>query len=148
LPRESTLKGPLLAGHKRGTLTSDYGTDSAPCISISEGTGLYPITIRNGTITMFEEGVLANSASNITVKNVVLEQNALGVYFISVDSSTIQNCTFHLNSYGIEDRQSTGGNSYNNNTFGLGGGLALYVQSQFQSTLVLDRCDFDAPPAP
>jgi hypothetical protein len=57
----------------------------------------------------------------------------------------------NMSPYGIFDYQSIGGNSYNNNIF-VGSGLAFYVQSQFQTyggtPLVLDRCDFAAPPAP
>jgi hypothetical protein len=56
-----------------------------------------------------------------------------------------------LFNFGIYDYVSPGGNSYNNNIF-VGSGIALYVQSQFQGNggtpLVLDRCDFAAPPAP
>lgn len=78
------------------------------------------------------------------VNNVVLDHNAIGVFLRSVDSSTIQNCTFrNMFPYGIEDYQTTGGNSYNNNIF-VGSGLALYVDG---TPLVLDRCDFAAPPA-
>jgi hypothetical protein len=94
------------------------------------------------------EGVLANSMSNITVNKVVFDQNQLGVAFRFVDSSTIQNCTFmNIIVSGIEDFQSIGGNSYNNSIF-VGSGRALYVQSDYNGTpLVLDRCDFAAPPS-
>jgi hypothetical protein len=78
------------------TITSDVGTDFKACVSISGGTGLYPITIRNGTITTFSEGVFANSVSNITVNNVVFDQNIEGVSFEFVDSSTRQLSTIAL----------------------------------------------------
>jgi hypothetical protein len=141
-----TIAGPVILDLKGFTLTGDVGTNYNACISISGSGGLYPVTIRNGTISKFEEGVLDNSVSNIAVNHMVFDQTSNGVSLNFVDLSTIQNCTFNLNSYGIEDRRSIGGNNYNNNIF-IGGGIAVFVQSQFQRTLVLDRCDFAAPPS-
>jgi Right handed beta helix region len=152
------IAGPVVLDLKGFTITGvpspDFGAD---CISIfGSNTGLYPITIRNGTITKFETGVDANlsrvtTVSNVTINNVIFDQNAEGVSFTFVDSSTIKNCTFkNMSPYGIFDYQSTGGNSYNSDIF-VGSGNALYVQGQFQGNggtpLVLDRCDFAAPPS-
>jgi len=141
-----TITGPVILDLKGFTLTG-VPTDSTACVSMSGGAGLYPITIRNGTIMSFNEGIAATSVSNITVKNVIFDQNAFGVFFDLVDTSTILDCTFNSNINGIYDLQSTGGNSYNNNTFGVGGTRALYVQTLPQTPLVLDRCDFAAPPS-
>jgi Right handed beta helix region len=147
------IGGPVMVDLRGFTITSDGNSTG---VSISGSTGLYPITIRNGTIKKFSNGVLTNfasndSESNISVKNIIFEENILGVGFKFVNLSTVANCTFKdMSPYGISDYQSIGGNNYINNMF-VGSGLALYVQSQFQTyggtPLVLDRCDFAAPPS-
>jgi hypothetical protein len=140
------IAGPVVVDLKGFTITSDVAHSNV-CVSISGNTGLYPITIRNGTITKFEEGIYANSVSNITVNNIVFNENYFAVSLAVVDSSTIYNCTFNSNIFGLEDINGTGGNSYNNNNFGIGGTRALYIQSS-NTPLVLDRCDFAAPSLP
>jgi hypothetical protein len=140
-----TITGPVILDLKGFSLTA-APSESTVCVSISEGTGLCPVTIHDGTIMNFNEGIAATFVSNITVKNVIFDQNAFGVYFYLVDTSTILNCSFNSNINGIYDLQSTGGNIYNNNTFGVGGTRALYVQAS-GTPLVLDRCDFAAPPS-
>jgi Right handed beta helix region len=148
-----TIAAPVVLDLKGFTIT---GNNTNSCILFtSGGTNLYPVTIRNGTITKFFNGVITNANtgnfSNITINHIVFDQNIAGVDFAFTNSSTVSNCTFKsMSPYGILDYQSTGGNSYNNIIF-VGSGAPLYVQSQFQtyggSPLVLDRCDFAAPPS-
>jgi hypothetical protein len=151
------IAGPVIIDLKGFTLTSDVPTEFKPCVSISGSTGLYPITIRNGTITMFEQGVFDSGVPNVTVNNVNFNQDVVGVDFRFVTGSTVNNCHFTVVGsniggaapYGISDYQTPGGNSYNNNTF-VGIFSPLYVVSVFNSTtpLMLDRCQFAPPPTP
>jgi hypothetical protein len=109
------VEGPVVVDLKGFTITSDVA-DSKACVLVRDGTGTFPITIRNGTITTFANGINDFEVSNITIKNVIFNQDQTGVVFGQfVGSSTVSNCTF--NSCGIYDYVSPGGNSYNNNTF-------------------------------
>jgi hypothetical protein len=147
------IAGPVIVDLKGFTITSDVGTDFKACVSITGGTGLYPTTIRNGTITTFEEGVLAYQESNVTVNNVIFNQDVEGVFFNFVTSSTVNNCRFNGGnggpaSYGIYDYQTPGGNSYNNNAFlNIFSPLTVVSVFQNQTPLVLDRCQFSPPPS-
>jgi parallel beta-helix repeat protein len=138
------IEGPVVVDLKGFTITSDVA-DSKACVLIRDGTGTYPITIRNGTITMFANGINDFEVSNITIKNVIFNQDQTGVAFNQfVSSSTVSNCTFNSCDFGIYDYVSPGGNSYNNNTFVKT--TPLYIESYCCSTpLILDRCQF-APP--
>jgi hypothetical protein len=51
-----TIAGPVVVDLKGFTITSDVA-DSKACVVISGGTGTYPTTARNGTITMFANGI-------------------------------------------------------------------------------------------
>jgi parallel beta-helix repeat protein len=68
-----------------------------------------------------------------------------GVLFSQVSSSTVSNCTFFSSDNGITDRASTGGNTYSNNTFNLGGGNCLLVSGQNNGPEVLTNCHFGGP---
>jgi len=75
-----SIAGPVILDLKGFTITGvpspDFGED---CISIfGSNTGLYPITIRNGTITEFATGVDANLSRVTTVSNVTVNN----VYFL------------------------------------------------------------------
>jgi hypothetical protein len=103
-------------------------------------TNPYPITIRNGTLSNYGleiETTNANtlntilSLSNITISNIVFSLPATvpgigevaGIWLNKTNSSIFNNCTFSFNGVtpgstaGIVDIFSTGGNSYNNDTF-------------------------------
>ena len=68
--------------------------EAVACVVISGGTGTYPTTTRNGTITMFANGINDFSVSNVAVTNVVFNQDLTGVFFHQfVDSSTVSNFT-------------------------------------------------------
>ena len=108
-----------------------------------------PITIRNGTITNFLTGILDFRTSDITINNVVFNQNFLAVELNTVSNATINNCQFNglsaqsgLTSAGIHDFASPGGNTYNYNTF-----TNIYQRLSVDGTIVLDRCQFDQPPS-
>jgi hypothetical protein len=143
------IGGAVVIDLKGFTLTSASGASKAG-VSISENT--FPTTIRNGTITSFANGISVFVSgnppilSNITIKNIVFNQESnAGVNLDQlIDGATVNGCTF--DNCGISDSLSTGGNSYNNNTFG--SGVALDVQSYCCGTpLVLNRCQFASPPA-
>jgi hypothetical protein len=151
------IQGPVIVDLKGFKITGP-GEDS---IGVSIGfnvpgsatdTNPFPITVRNGTISNFGFGVLAehkNSPSDITVQKIVFntsensENNGAGVFFYLVHSSTISNCTFNGGAYGIQDSLSGGGNSYNNDTF-IDTGTCLSVSS---GNIVLNHSQFDGPPA-
>jgi hypothetical protein len=113
------------------------------------------ITIRNGTLTNFGYGVITfNSGgffSDVTVKDIVFNPSppqingGCGIKFFQVNSSTVNHCIFNGAYQGILDQSSLGGNSYNDNTFN-NAGYAV-VLGGGESTIVLDRCQFSAPPA-
>jgi hypothetical protein len=124
----------------------------------------YPIRVRHGTIQNFGIAVQTQAASNITINSVVFNlpttSDAIGIAGVmlnNTDSSIVNNCTFNLNgatngvTYGITDYLSTGGNSYNNNTFvNLYSDLVVCAGNNNQpavSRLVLANCQFGAPPA-
>jgi hypothetical protein len=148
-----TIAGPVIVDLKGFTITSDVGTDYKACVSISGGTGLYPITIRNGTIATFEEGVLDYQVPNVTVNNVTFNLDVQGVMFEFVTASTVNNCHFNgqwsgLGSNGIEDYETPGGNSYNDNTFvAVYSPLTVISVFQNQTPLELERCQFSPPPS-
>jgi hypothetical protein len=110
-----------------------------------------PVTIRNGTITGFTSAIFGNRVSDIIVNNLNFNQNVLGVEFESSANSNINNCQFNGFSalgvtYGISDRNSPGGNSYNNNTF-INISQQLTEFSSMDTTVVLSHCQFAAPPS-
>jgi hypothetical protein len=143
-----TITGPTENFDVSGVLIGNYGAYNA-----------YPITVRNGTIKNFVEGITINHQTDVTIKNIAIYQPAAeslttyGVYLWQSTSSTIHNCTFGVLpgtpgfNHGIEDLLSTGGNSYDNNKF-ISIIQPLHVQAPIPSTLVLNRCQFDDPPAP
>jgi hypothetical protein len=147
-----TITGPVILDLKGFTIT---GNNTNSGILLTAGS-TNPVTIRNGAITKFYNGVITNANTgnfaNITVQNIVFDQDITGVDFAFTNLSTVSNCTFkNMIPYGILDYQSVGGNKYNNDTF-IGGGIPFYIQSQFQTygntPLVLDRFDFAPPPTP
>jgi hypothetical protein len=73
-----------------------------------------------------------------------------GVQFVSIISSSVSNCTFNDEIYGIWDQSSSGGNSYNNNTF-IGTFTPLIItgvgRPTSRNTLTLDRCQSSPPPS-
>ena len=109
----------------------------------------YRLIIRNGSLTNFGWGFIAGSPlSIININNVVFNTSppinggaGRGVRFLNVNSSSVNKCTFNGSYIGIEDLESQGGNSYNNDSFS--GGFSLYVSSG----MVLERCQFAPPPS-
>jgi hypothetical protein len=143
----------------------------------SDGSGVtnpYPVTVRNGTINNFGIAIESSTPDNlatitlskITIDNIVFNlppttvdaAGVAGVWFNNTSLSIVSNCTFkgitNDVTYGIADHFSTGGNSYNNNTF-----LNMYYPIVVQSAapiqlpsntthLVLKSCQFAPPPTP
>ena len=133
----------------------------------------YPITVRNDTISNCSSGISVVERTDVTINNITFNEpallengiNVIGVCLEGSNSSTVSNCTFivpvadtGLTAFGIIDSESTGGNSYNNDTF-VNMPNSLYVtawnsggespgrQTPPLSTLTLDRCQFAAPPS-
>jgi hypothetical protein len=165
------LKGFAITGP--GPFLSSGITDGIIIGSVGSGvTNPYPITVRNGIINNFgleiESTVPDNLAtvtlSNITIDNIVFNlpdaTGVAGIWLNNTSLSIVSNCTFNgianVNdvTYGIVDHFSTGGNSYNNNTF-LNMFYPIVVQSAAPiqlpsntSHLVLNGCRFAPPPPP
>jgi hypothetical protein len=151
------IQGPVIIDLKGFTITGPGEASIGVSIGLNvpgsaTDTNPFPITVRNGTISNFGFGVLAehkNPPSDITVHKIVFNtsansaNNGAGVFFYLVNSSTVSNCTFHGGAYGIEDSLSSGGNRYNNDTF-IDTGTCLSVIS---SNIVLNHSQFDGPPA-
>jgi len=151
------IQGPVVVDLRGFTITGPGESSIGVSIGLNVpgsaiDTNPFPITIRNGTITNFGFGVLAehkNPPSDITVHKIVFntsansENNSAGVFFYLVKSSTVSNCTFHGGAYGIKDSFSGGGNRYINDTF-IDPGVCLSVTA---SNIVLNHCQFDGPPA-
>jgi hypothetical protein len=112
-----------------------------------------PITIRNGVIEDFYINLYAERTSYITVNNILFDASSVCVNFVSVNSSSVNNCTFQ-NTYGYDaasgiwDDFSNGGNSYNNDSFiGMSGTLATSNVRGNGVTMLLDHCQFAPPPS-
>jgi hypothetical protein len=127
----TSISGSVILDLKGFTLTGT-GTNTSVGIGIGDINGpvepsnAYPITIRNGTLSNFVFGVVAQTSSgdyanDITISHLTFYpdsiQGSAGVYFQKVNSSTIKDCDFIGGTTGIMDAQSEGGNSYINDTF-------------------------------
>jgi hypothetical protein len=151
------IQGPIIVDLKGFTITGPGESSIGVSIGLNvpgsaTETNPFPITVRNGTISNFGFGVLAehkNPPSDITVQKIVFNtsanstNNGAGVFFYLVHSSTISSCTFNGGAYGIQDSSSSGGNRYNNDTF-VGTGICLSVSAW---NIVLNHSQFDGPPA-
>jgi hypothetical protein len=154
----------------------ELGGDTLGIVIGSDASGVtnpYPITVRNGTINNFAIGIESTTPfnlatvklSNITIDNIVFNLplaittegtafSAEGINFNYTSSSIVSNCTFNTTSdlsVGIVDHFSTGGNSYNNNTFSnilIPISVEQLAPSQAASHLVLNSCQFAPPPPP
>ena len=157
----TAIEGPVVLELKGFSITGP-GFGSGPSTGVSIGiisreiSNTFPITIRNGTIANFVDGIATNTSAqlrDITINNMVFEGTrdiSIGVSFAYVASSTIKNCTSSNTINGIGDLSSPGGNSYNNDTF---------VQVQIPITIsgppigspmggyniTLDHCQFATP---
>jgi hypothetical protein len=138
----TVVAGPVVLDFKGFTITGDrtsYG------VSINSGLlNTYSFTIRNGTIKNGITGIrVTGSFADVIVNHMVfINQSgvgAVGVEFDNLNSSTISNCTFNSTYYGIYDQNSTGGNSYNNNSF-VNTLIFITVYGSGNGVLKLDRC--------
>ena len=143
----TTLSGPVVLDFKGHTITGP-GLGTAPGFSsrgvVLEGgsNNLYPITIRNGTLSNFGIGVSAVGGeeigkTDVTINSIVFNLVSLdvggnpgnsfpsyGVLFQGALGCSVTNCTFNsvwdsigIVTYGIADIDAMGPNTYNNNTF-------------------------------
>ena len=104
-----TLNGPGL-----------FGSDSLIAIT-GDGSTAHPVTIQNGTLIGGAIGINVSSTYGVLIKNVTLGTAVNGIDFSGVGNSAVNGCKF-VGPYidggdGIIDRNSSGGNSYNNDTF-------------------------------
>lgn len=129
----------------------------------------YSITLRNGTISPCTSGIYVGERTDVTINNITFIEpadlstvaNIIGVDLERSTFSTVNNCIFNgipfpANSsnngttVGIQDFQSTGGNSYNTNLF-VNISLPLTVISGSytgpEPSITVDRCQFAAPPS-
>jgi parallel beta-helix repeat protein len=154
----TSIPGAVILDLKGHTLTGGGFYSLAVGIGIFDGStkaNTHSITIQNGTVQNFGYGVWAEISgvilTNITVNSIAFHisqtpnDTSTGILFSQVSSSTISNCTFFSADNGITDRASTGGNTYSNNTFNLGGGNCLLVSGQNNGPEVLTNCHFGGP---
>jgi hypothetical protein len=158
----TNVSGPVVIDLKGYTITGPGtpGTETDGVLISNTGSiNTYSITIRNGTISNCSFGISVDERTDVTINNIIFYEpallsnaiNVVGVYLERSNFATVSNCTFNvtntgLTAFGIEDFASTGGNSYNNDTF-VNIPFPLYVLDPQQSTLTLDRCQFAAPPS-
>jgi hypothetical protein len=114
-----TTGGPILLDFKGFTLTGAGDFNGDVGIEI-QGDGIankYPITIQNGTVLIFAEGITATQVSKLAIKNMAVRGFIAGLGFDRVANSSVSNCQFSGSldfGNGIVDGNSPGGNSYNN----------------------------------
>jgi hypothetical protein len=79
----------------------------------------YPITIKNGTINGFLLGIDGEEApiTRLTVENMHFANALEAVALAGISYSTINNCVFTVDNYGIYDYNDAANNTYLNNTF-------------------------------
>jgi len=139
----------------RGFTTNGQGDGYAGIVSgYNPGLANSPITIKNGTLKNFGVGVPVGEQTKITIAKIVFDApsppldiySTTNVAFQSVNNSTIVNCTFNGGLFGIVDYGSSGGNSYNNNTF-VKVLTPSYVEQSVLGTLTLKSCQFSPPPS-
>jgi hypothetical protein len=154
----TSIPGAVVLDLKGHTLTGGGYYSVAVGIGSFDGStkaNTHSITVQNGTVQNFGYGVWAEISgvilTNITVNSIAFHisqtpnDTSTGILFSQVSSSTISNCTFFSANNGITDRASTGGNTYSNNTFNLGGGNCLLVSGQNNGSEVLANCHFAGP---
>jgi len=133
--------GPVVIDFKGHTITGP-GFITAPGLNFQStaitvgGENLYPITIRNGTLSNFEGGIRTaggcSATNNLTIESMIFNlptshgafgSGGSGVSFDGASNCRVKNCTFNAvstdpsGSSGIGDNDPQGGNSYENNTF-------------------------------
>jgi hypothetical protein len=147
--------GPVVLDLKGFTIMNTAGANTGSyCIFLDlQKLGSNPTTIRNGTITGFVVGIIAlNGVSSITISNLIFNQNTVGVDLEQSSNSIINKCQFNgfnnqTVTYGIDDRNSPGGNTYDNNTFtNIVQSLTVFGNG-INTNVVLDRCQFAPPPS-
>jgi hypothetical protein len=112
------------------------------------------ITIRNGTISLFNFGVVDFQMSNVTINNLTINVRSEGVLLDTVSNVAVNNCHFigipstQIESAGIIDFRSSGGDSYSNNTFTNIFRFLDVETTLSESSLVLDHCNFAPPSTP
>jgi hypothetical protein len=169
----TNVSGPVVIDLKGYTITGPGTPSSGVLLSDTGSINTYPITIRNGTISHCTSGIYVGERTDVTINNIAFIEpadlstgaNIIGVDLERSNSSTVSNCTFivpvadtGLTAFGIIDSESTGGDSYNNDTF-VNMPNSLYVtawnsggespgrQTPPLSTVTLDRCQFAPPPS-
>lgn len=155
----TSIPGSVILDLKGHTLTGGGFYSVVVGIGFFDGStkaNTHSITIQNGTVQNFGYGVWAEipgvNLTNIEVNSIAFHlsqtpnSSSTGVLFSQVNSSTVRNCSFFSAAdYGIRDLQSTGGNTYSNNTFNLGGADCLTVGGQNFNPTVVDSCRVGGP---
>jgi Right handed beta helix region len=123
---QGPIFGPVTIDLQGFTISATTATSSATSgISVSglnnNGIGMpmanYPVTVSNGTVTGFFQGVGIYGSANITISHIVFKQVSNGVSISSSSEVAIDNCRFNGANGGIYDASPEGGNSYHHNTF-------------------------------
>jgi hypothetical protein len=124
----SNITGPVILDFKGFTITGFAIGGSGTGVVINGGPNNPPttgnpnsVTIRNGTVSMFQLGVLAESLNDLTISKMHFRgvppgdlHGGTGIQLNFVNDSLISDCTIASAGYGIVDNQSFGGNRYEN----------------------------------
>jgi hypothetical protein len=141
--------GPVVVDLRGHTITGPGGDSGIGILVGPSSTNASSITVRNGTVQNFGNGVAVQALGNAYLSNVYVEKITFTnipvecVLFQHVNSSTISGCIFNgTTQYGILDANSQGGNRYSNNTFD---GKQLFMLLVYTGNpSVLEHCNFQA----
>jgi len=153
-----TNLSPVDASYSYAIYIQGMTADDFPGIAPQTGLNVYPITIRNGTLTGFSTGILDYKTYDVTINNIVFNFSTIstadtleGVSLFRTRDCIINNCYFNNpplptngnQVIGISDAASYGGSSYNNDIFT--GNTTPFSVTSGTSPFVLDHCQFAAP---
>ena len=92
----TALTGPVVLDLKGFTLSGPGGfLYNVTGISIPSTNSVYPITIQNGTVSLFDSGISVTDVNNLTIKNVVFSSNVSGLSLTRIAGALIKNCDFN-----------------------------------------------------
>jgi hypothetical protein len=160
----TSVAGPVVLDLGGFTILSNNGGTSSGGVSVPANPTGSSITIRNGTIQGFYDGIQVQTGSatgyvsNIHIEKINLSNSRwAGVEFFQVNSSSIIDCSVTapggsgsaVSQWGIRDLSSEGGNRYVNISFDGNQFITLEVQENgtngTNGPSVLEHFHFEAP---
>jgi hypothetical protein len=145
----SNITGPVILDLNGFTIT---GTGTAVSVNNPAAGGTArnntnPVTIRNGTVSMFNVGVYAQFIDGLTVSKMDFRliqpgdspSGGTGIQLTFVNDALIKDCNIIDSLYGIDDYNSSGGNRYEN--VNAGSIYPVFFQSN-EKGATIKRCEF------